>query len=117
MGPRQLGVGTNVLSDRLACFAAITDAGCAHTVKVVGQRKPRDLPQYKWVNTVLANVNPMLSGAYKVLGFAKCADRYLSALGYLFVNRRFDLADLIVRLVLDMSRCAATPKRVIRKTK
>ena len=117
MGPRQLGVGTNVLSDGLACLAAITDAGCAHTIKVLGQRKPRDLPQFKWVNTVLANVNPMLSGAYKVLGFAKCADRYLSALGYLFVNRRFDLADLIVRLVLDMSRCAATPKRVIRKTK
>ena len=117
MGPRQLGVGTNVLSDGLACFAEITDAGCAHTVKVVGQRKSRDLPQLKWVNTVLANVKTMLSGAYKVLGFAKCAARYLSAFAYLFVNRRFDLADLIVRLAVDVCRCAETPKRVIRKTK
>ena len=59
----------------------------------------------------------MLSGAYKLLGFANCADRYLSAFAYLFVNRRFDLADLIVRLVVNVCRCAPTPKRVIRKTK
>ena len=59
----------------------------------------------------------MLSGAYKVLGFAKCADRYLSAFAYLFVNCRFDLTDLIVRPAVDVCRCAALPKRIIRKTK
>jgi hypothetical protein len=39
--------GTNVLSDGLACFSAVVDADCAHSYIVVGQRKPRDLPQLK----------------------------------------------------------------------
>ena len=109
-----LAVGTNVLSDGLACFAAVTDAECTHTVEVVGQRKPRDLPQFKWVNTVLGNVKTMLSGAYKAFGYAKYANRYLGAFAYRF-NRRFDLADLVVRLVVDVCRCTATPERVIRQ--
>lgn len=109
-----LTAGASVLSDGLACFAAVTDAGCTHTVEVVGQRKPRELPQFKWVNTVLANAKTMISGAYKAFGYAKYADRYLGAFCYRF-NRRFDLADLVVRLVVDVCRCRATPERVIRQ--
>ena len=52
-GASSLVAGTLVRSDGLACLAAVTDAGCVHTVEVVGQRKPRDLPQFKWVNSVL----------------------------------------------------------------
>ena len=92
----------------------MTDAGCTHTVEVVGQRKPRDLPQFKSVNTVLDNLKTMLSGAYKAFGYAKYADRYLGAFAYRF-NRRFDLADLVVRLVVDVCRCAATPECIIRQ--
>jgi len=44
---------TAVLSDGLACFGAVTEAGCTHSVEAVGKRKPRDLAQFKWVNTVL----------------------------------------------------------------
>ena len=109
-----LTADASVLSDGLACFAAVTDAGCTHTVEVVGQRKPRELPQLKWVNTVLANAKTMISGAYKAFGYAKYADRYLGAFCYRF-NRRFDLADLVVRLVVDVCRSAATPERVIRQ--
>lgn len=108
-----LAVGASVLSDGLGCFAAVTDAGCTHTVEVVGQRKPRDLPQFKWVNTVLGNLKTMISGAYKAFGYAKYADRYLGAFAYRF-NRRFNLADLVVRLVVDVCRGKATPERVIR---
>jgi len=108
-----LAEGTSVLSDGLACFAAVTDAGCTHTVEVVGQRKPRDLPQFKWVNTVLGNLKTMISGAYKSFGYLKYADRYLGAFAYRF-NRRFDLAGLVVRLVVDVCRSAAAPERVIR---
>jgi hypothetical protein len=36
-----------VLSDGLGCFAAVTDAGCVHTPRVVGALKPRDLPEFK----------------------------------------------------------------------
>ena len=42
-----LAPGADVLSDGLACFAAVTETGCTHRVEVVGQRKPRDLPQNK----------------------------------------------------------------------
>jgi len=66
--------GADVLSDGLGCFAAVTDAGCTHRVEVVGQRKPRDLPQFKWVNTVLGNLRTMLSGAYKAFKYTKYAD-------------------------------------------
>jgi transposase-like protein len=108
-----LAAGTDVLSDGLGCFAAVTEAGCTHRVEVVGQRKPRDLPQFKWVNTLLGNLKTMLSGAYKAFGYGKYADRYLGAFAYRF-NRRFDLAGLVVRLVVDVSRSAAVPERVIR---
>ena len=47
--------GTVVTSDGLACFAAVADGGCVHLPTVVGERKPRDLPEFTWVNTVLGN--------------------------------------------------------------
>ena len=43
-------------SDSQSCFAALTDAGCVHAPSVVGDLKPRDLPAFKWVNTVLGNL-------------------------------------------------------------
>ena len=109
-----LAPGADVLSDGLGCFAAVTDAGCTHRVEVVGQRKPRDLPQFKWVNTVLGNLKTMLSGAYKAFKYTKYADHYLGAFAYRF-NRRFDLADLVVKLVVDVCRAVATPLRMIRQ--
>lgn len=109
-----LAKGTHVLSDGLGCFAAVVDAGCTHTVEVVGQRKPRELPQFKWVNTVLGNLKTMLSGSYKAFGYAKYADHYLAAFTYRF-NHRFDLADLVVRLVVDVCRGKPAPQHVIRQ--
>jgi transposase-like protein len=111
---RSLRPGSDVLSDGLGCFAAVTTAGCTHRVDVVGQRKPRDLPQFKWVNTMLGNLKTMLSGAYKAFKYGKYCDHYLGAFAYRF-NRRFDLADLVVRLVVDVCRAPATPERVIRQ--
>ncbi len=42
-----------VVSDGLSCFSGVGDAGCVHQPVVVGNRKPRDLPDFLWVNTVL----------------------------------------------------------------
>ena len=55
----------------------------------------------------------MVSGAYKALGYRKYVDRYLGAFADR-LNRRFDLADLVVRLVVDVSRGMATPELVVR---
>jgi transposase-like protein len=109
----KLAPGADVLSDGLACFAAVTDAGCTHTVEVVGKRKPRDLPQFKWVNTVLGNLKTMVSGAYKAFKYGKYAARYLGGFAYRF-NRRFDLADIVPRLVVDVCRAKPLPARLIR---
>lgn len=106
--------GTRVLSDGLGCFAAVTKAECVHEVVIVGQRKPRDLPQFKWVNTVLGNLKTMISGAYKAFNYGKYALQYLGAFAYRF-NRRFNLADLVVTLIVDTSRFSAAPVRVIRQ--
>jgi len=65
--------GADVLCDGPACFAAVTEAGCTHCARVVGQRKHRDLPQLKWANTVLANLKTMVSGANKAFGYCKHA--------------------------------------------
>ena len=108
-----LSPGSTVLSDGLACFAGVSDAGCAHQPTVVGGRKPKELPMFHWVNTVLGNVKSSLSGAYHAFGFDKYAERYLGAIAYRF-NRRFDLHALPNRLLVAAVASGPRPERWIR---
>jgi hypothetical protein len=94
-----LSPGCTVLSDGLACFGGVSAAGCLHMPIVAGGRKPDDLPQFRWVNTVLGNVKTSLSGAYHAFDFGKYAGRYLAAIAYRF-NRRFQLKTLPERLLV-----------------
>jgi len=105
--------GANVRSDGLNCFAGVIDAGCAHSYIVVGNRKPRDLPQFRWVNTVLGNLKTAISGAYKSFRFRKYAARYLGAFSYRF-NLRFNLHGLVATLFRDALRSPPEPEREIR---
>jgi transposase-like protein len=100
-----LAPGCTVVSDGLACFSAVTAAGCTHQAVVVGTRKPRELPQFLWVNTVLGNLKTTLAGAYHSLKYRKYAAHYLAGFAYRF-NRRFDLRGLLARLIVDVARCA-----------
>jgi transposase-like protein len=88
-----------VMSDGLACFAGVTDAGCHHHAIIVGNRKPKDLPEFSWINTVLGNLKTSLGGAYPAFNFAKYGTRYLGAFTYRF-NRRFHLGTLPMRLLV-----------------
>ena len=108
-----LAPGSSVRSDGLACFAAVTAAGCAHQPTVVGGRKPKDLPEFHWVNTVLGNLKTSLSGSYHAFDFRKYAPRYLAAFTYRF-NRRFDLGTLHKRLLVAAALCGPQPQRSIR---
>jgi hypothetical protein len=108
-----LSPASTVASDGLACFAGVTDAGCAHQPTVVGSRKPKELPMFHWVNTVLGNLKTSLSGAYHGFGFSKYAERYLGAIAYRF-NRRFDLHALPDRLLVAAVRCGPRPAQRIR---
>ncbi len=105
--------GTNVLSDGLACFSAV-DAQCAHSYVVVGKRKPRELPKFRWVNTVLADLKTMLKEAHKSFKFGKYAGLCLGAFNYRF-NHRFDLARLVTAVIVDSVRFGPRPERVIRR--
>ncbi len=105
---------TVVISDGLGCFAAVADAGCLHMPIVVGSRKPRDLPDFTWVNTVLGNLKTSLSGALHAFNFRKYATSYLAAFAYRF-NRRFDLPGLFARLIVDVSRGKPRNERVVRR--
>jgi len=108
-----LAPGSTVLSDGLACFNAVIDAGCVHQPTVVAGRKPKDLPEFKWVNTVLGNLKTSLSGCYHALAFRKYGAQYLAAFAYRF-NRRFDLRTLNARLLLAAAACSPLPQRSIR---
>ena len=105
--------GTNVLSDGLACFSAVVDAGCAHSYIVVGKRKPREMPDFRWVNTVLGNLKTLIKGAHKSFKFGKYAPLYLGAFNYRF-NRRFNLASLVTDVIADAVRFAPRPEHSIR---
>jgi transposase-like protein len=106
--------GCNVLSDGLACFAGVVDADCAHSWVVVGDRKPRDLPQFTWVNTVLGNVKTMITGAHKAFKFRKYAHRYLGAFAYRF-NRRFNLHAMVGGLIGHVARAKPRPEWRVRR--
>ena len=105
--------GANVLSDGLNCFAGVIDAGCAHSYIVVGSRKPRELPKFRWVNTVIGNLKTAISGAYKSFKFRKYAVQYLGAFSYRF-NQRFDLHTLVTQLIGDVIRAKPQRERQIR---
>ena len=111
---KHLAPGTLVTSDGLACFAAVMDAQCLHAASVVGRAKPRELPEFLWVNTVLGNLKRTIAGAHHSFKFHKYATSYLAGFAYRF-NRRFDLKGLVARLIVDVSRASPTTQRNIRK--
>ena len=108
-----LAPDSTVHSDGLACFRAVALAGCTHEPMVVGTRKPKDLPEFQWINTVLGNLKTSLSGSYHGFSFQKYARRYLGAFAYRF-NRRFDLRTLHQRLLVAAVHCVPLPQRAIR---
>lgn len=110
-----LAAGSTVYSDGLTCFSAVTQAGCTHESTVVARRKPKDVPDLQWINTVLENFKTSLSGSYHSFGFGKYAAQYLGALAYRF-NRRFDLKALPQpqRLLVAAAQCGPHSQGSIR---
>lgn len=109
-----LAPGTCVMSDGLGCFAAVTDAKCLHVPTVVGALKPRDLPNFKWINTVLGNLKTSFAGTFHALKFGKYGAHYLGAFAYRF-NRRFDLRALVARAIVDVARGSPITREKVRE--
>ena len=94
--------GANIVSDGLACFAAVTQAGCLHSSIKTGSGKQAALtPAFKWVNTALGNIKAALVGTHRTVQ-EKHVPRYLAEFEYRF-NRRYDLKTMIPRLAFVAS--------------
>ena len=110
---QHLSTGTRVVSDGLACFNGVTDAGCAHQPIVTGGGKAAvERPELRWVNTILGNVKNALRGPYHAVR-PKYAQRYLAEFEYRF-NRRFDPPEIIPRLAYIALRTPPMPERLLK---
>jgi hypothetical protein len=59
---QRLAPSATVVSDGLACFSAVTEVGCQHEPQVVGKkRKSTDMSCFHWINTILGNLNRLLT--------------------------------------------------------
>jgi hypothetical protein len=56
--------GSAVFSDELACFGAGKEAGRTHHPTIMAGRKPKDVPDFNWINTILGNLKTSLSGCF-----------------------------------------------------
>ena len=59
------------LSNGLSCFTGVLDAGCQHQAIIAGGRKPKEIPEFRWINTLLGNLKTSLGGSYHAFNFAK----------------------------------------------
>ena len=105
--------GSTVFSDGLGCFRAVAGAECKHVVEVARGRKPKDIPTFQWLNTIIGNVKTSLSGTYHAFNFEKYGNRYLAEIAYRF-NRRFDLKNLPQRLLIACVACRPFPEHLLR---
>lgn len=110
---QHLVAGSTVISDGLACFNAVTEAGCLHD-KIVcgGGRASIEEPEFYWVNTVLGNLKSALRSTYHAVR-PKYAQRYLAEFQYRF-NRRANLCSMFSRLMFVALRTAPMPEKLLK---
>ena len=105
---RSLDPSCAVVSDGLACFGAVTKAGCAHEVIITGSGvAAARTPGFKWVNTALGNIKAAIVGTYRAID-QKHVPRYLAEFEYRF-NRRYDLTAMLPRLTWAAVRTPPMP--------
>ena len=73
-------------------------------------------PEFRWVNTILGNVKNAMRGTYHAIRPKYAVHRTMANLSefeYRF-NRRFDLPDIIPRLVYVALRTPPMPERLLK---
>jgi transposase-like protein len=104
----------HVVSDGTACFAQVKQIGATHERYLTGGgRKAAQMPQFKWVNTILGNLKTSLSGTYHSFDHAKYGARYLAEFAYRF-NRRYDMAAMLPRLLYAAALTKPQPLKHLR---
>ena len=102
--------GTRVISDGLACFGGVVEAGMKHTAIVTGGGRPKD-ERLRWTNTGLGNIKSALIGTCRSCD-PQHTERYLAAFEYRF-NRRFELEKMVERLARVAVQTTPKPYRSI----
>lgn len=107
LAKRMIAPGATVITDGLACFRGVADAGCAHIALPTGSSLGAARhPSFKWVNTMLGNIKSAITGTYRSIR-KKHIVRYLAEFEWRF-NNRFDLAAMIP--ALGIAAAATKPK-------
>jgi transposase-like protein len=110
---QHLDAEAHVVSDGLACFAAVGKAGCTHEPLITsGPGAQRRRKALVWVDTMLGNIKTSIHGTYRAIR-AKHLSRYLAEFVYRF-NRRFDLAGMIARLAAAAALTPPMPYRLVK---
>lgn len=108
-----LAKGATVLSDGLACFVGIKNAGYQHSSIIVGNSKDnKKTVLFNWVNIILGNLKTALAGTFHKLG-SKHLPRHLATFQYRF-NRRYKLDDMIPRLAYAAMLTPPMPARLLK---
>lgn len=103
---------SHVISDGLACFNAVKEAGCSHTPIITGGGAACvKMPEFTWVNTMIANVKTALIGTCHAVRSSHLS-RYLAEFCYRF-NRRFQLRDMMPRLLYVALRTTPMPRKLL----
>lgn len=101
-----------LVSDCLGCFNALGEKGWKHSaIKTGGGPESVEIPEFKWVNTIIANVKRSLHGTFHAISKHHFS-RYLAEFCYRF-NRRFELTELIPRFVYVALRTPPMPQRLL----
>jgi len=109
---QHLQAGSTVYSDGLACFTAVTQAGCEH-ISIVTGGGPQSVTkrEFAWVNTMIGNIKTAMTGSYHSIN-PKHLPRYLAEFCYRF-NRRFQLEDMIPRFSYIALRTPPMPSKLL----
>ena len=108
LAKRIIAPGAFVVTDGLACFRGVADAGCAHHPIVTGaSRHGAGHPSFHWLNTVLANIKTAIVATYKAVR-KKHLVRTLAEFEWRFNNRE-NLAAMIPVIACAAARSIPAP--------
>jgi transposase-like protein len=111
---KHLSPGCKVISDGLHCFKAFEEAGFDHTAIITGGGPDSvELPELKWINTVISNVKRSIHGCFHAISEHHFS-RYLAEYCYRF-NRRFDLRQMMPRFCYIAVRTKPCPQRILKE--
>jgi transposase-like protein len=110
LAKRIIAAGTTVVTDGLACFKGVADAGCDHIALPTGSgRRAAQHPSFQWANTLLGNIKSAIVATYRAVR-KKHMVRTLAEFEWRF-NHRENLAAMVPILACAAACSKPAPYR------